>query len=235
MDDEFINYEIVSVGTIGYATWSLGIFAGLLSFVTVYGGPRVGYSDGNYPILWFHSINYLMFACITIVWALSIAVYFRKLGQTRNKAASYLTALVSIMTVIFWGGSFFSYMGIGYLSYAETEARFLLVQTLFGLGGITLGLSLFLAGILYAIRPEGSRALSILTGIIFIMTGMYGLTIGIASGDSSVPMVTIYDIPWIPVAAIVASIMGIVINAKSPKIEHFSVMTQLLDQGELES
>lgn len=89
----------------------------------------------------------------------------------------------------------------------------LVVHTLIGTGGITLGLVLVLVGIQYLTQPGSARAISLISGLIFIMTGAIGFLIVYGSGTSALPNFTIFDIPMIQVVAIPASVVGLIIRS----------------------
>ena len=201
--------------SLGYATWSLGIFTAIACWYAQYIGVRVGSTDFG-SMVWWPVIIHLTFMPITIIWTFCMVIYFRKMGHTSNKLASNLAALVSLLTAVFWVAAFLLIFNVGL---DDTPTRYLQAQMTLGMGGITLGFSLLLAGILYMMRSGGSKALSVLTGITFLLTGGFGVLVGVSSGLSAIPLFTIYDIPWIPVVALVSSIMGIIFNLKRPKWE----------------
>lgn len=216
MSEDFDAVDPISIEVFGYVTWSLGIFAGLLSFIAQYIGLGVGTSYDGFSLLWWNGASFLLISGSTIAWTLCIAVYLRRLSQERNKIASNLVALISLLTAIFWSAIYVLRMQIPIVPYDQSAALFIQIQMLLGLSGITLGLSLLGTGLIYMTRRGGTRVISVLTGIVFLLPGGYGILVGWGSGLSAFPMFTIYDIPWIAVVAIASSIMGIVINLNKP-------------------
>ncbi len=211
MSEDIDNFEIIAPERLGYATWSFGIITGIFCWLAQYVGLLEYHTSSDEIYLWWPQGTYTLFMWVGIAWAISLTAYYRKLSEIHDRIINFMALLTSSLTLIFL---FSSYMFRLHDYFYHTSL--LAAETYLGLGGITLGLTLVLAGLGYMRRKWGSRALSVLTGLIFLITGCYGVYVGVGSGLSAIPMVTIYDMPSIPVVAMISSIMGVIINANSP-------------------
>jgi hypothetical protein len=201
-EEQSTPYEDISLDRLGYLTWIFGIIAGLLSLVAQLSEFRV-YSWGP----WWGSEYFIMFLGSTVLWSFSMVYYFFRYSKELNRKAGNIVSLTSLLTALFWIVAF-ALLRID----AGTGDTFIQAQMFMGFSGISLGFTLLLAGLLYMTSGEGSKAISVMTGIVFLCTGVYGILVGVGSGLSAFPMFTIFDIPWIAVIAIASSIMGIVAN-----------------------
>jgi hypothetical protein len=133
MDEDFDQYETISLQGLGYLTWSFGLITGLLSFVAQYMGLVTFRSSDGFSWVWWTGGSFLLFSWSTIFWALAIAMYFRKMSQERNKALSNLVALLSLLTALLWIAMY------AILIQPKSDAIIIQLHMSLGLGGAALG------------------------------------------------------------------------------------------------
>lgn len=185
--------------------WGYGIIAGVLVLISLI-PERVSYV--TYPdgisYVWWQPIPFIIITHSTAIWLYRIASFYR-----RHTMIGSAITFVSYISAALWALIF--YARLDWLWHETFQS--LVVHTLIGTGGITLGLVLVLVGIQYLTQPGSARAISLISGLIFIMTGAIGFLIVYGSGTSALPNFTIFDIPMIQVVAIPASVVGLIIRS----------------------
>ena len=184
--------------------WGYGIIVGALVLISLL--PEkvsyVTYPDGI-SFDWWQPIPFIIITHSTAIWLYKIASFYPR--HTRIESA---ITFVSYISAALWALVF--YARLDWLWHETFQS--LVVHTLIRTGGITFGLVLVLVGINYLTQSSSIRDISLLSGLIFSVSGVIGFLIVCGSGTSVLPNFTIFDIPMIQVVAIPASVIGLAIT-----------------------
>ena len=182
----------------GIIVWILGSICGLPALILLFSGLEAEY------FYWFNPLVYRILLITVILFTLAQSTYFITFVKTRMAFFGEVVVLFSLTTTLLWVAVLWNHVFFDYRYF------FGLWRFIWKMGALMLGITLSSIGGVYLRRPvndyESSRPqmrrLTLLTGGLFLLSGIYGMFAGFSLGYM--------QIIWLQIISLVPNMLAII-------------------------